>query len=65
MIFEGAKARGYTIGTPIFVKHGRVATMDIISEALNAKVTVILIGKGLDLQPQRVSVVIWPIKQAI
>lgn len=45
MIVEGVKAKGYSIGTPIFVKHARVATMDKISEALNAKVTLILIGE--------------------
>ena len=45
MIVEGVEAKGYTIGTPIFVKHARVATMDKISEALNAKVTLILIGE--------------------
>lgn len=45
MIVEGAKSKGYKIGTPIFVKHARVATMDKISEILNAKVTLILIGE--------------------
>lgn len=45
MIVEGAKAKGYSIGTPIFVKYARVATMDKISEAINAKVTLILIGE--------------------
>jgi ethanolamine ammonia-lyase small subunit len=45
MIVEGVKAKGYTIGTPIFVKYARVATMDKISEALNAKITLILIGE--------------------
>ncbi|WP_249175713.1 ethanolamine ammonia-lyase light chain EutC, partial [Clostridium tyrobutyricum] len=38
-------AKGYKIGTPIFVKYARVATMDEISEVLNAKVTIILIGE--------------------
>jgi ethanolamine ammonia-lyase small subunit len=45
MIVDGVKAKGYTIGTPIFVKYARVATMDKISESLNAKVTLILIGE--------------------
>ncbi|OBR94190.1 ethanolamine ammonia-lyase light chain [Clostridium ragsdalei P11] len=45
IILDGLKAKGYTIGTPIFVKYGRVAAMDKISEALNAKVTVLLIGE--------------------
>jgi ethanolamine ammonia-lyase small subunit len=42
---DGLKAKGYKIGTPIFVKYARVATMDEISEVLNAKVTIILIGE--------------------
>lgn len=45
MMMEGFKANGLKIGTPIFVKFGRVATMDRISEALNAKVTVLLVGE--------------------
>ncbi|OOM75391.1 ethanolamine ammonia-lyase subunit EutC [Clostridium sp. BL-8] len=45
MIVDGVKAKGYKIGTPIFVKYARVATMDKISEAINAKVTLILIGE--------------------
>lgn len=45
MILDGCKAKGFKVGTPIFVKYARVATMDKISEALNAKVTLILIGE--------------------
>lgn len=45
IIIDGLKAKGYKIGTHIFVKYARVATMDKISEALNAKVTIILIGE--------------------
>lgn len=45
IIVEGIEAKGYKVGTPIFVKYGRVATMDKISEALNAKVTVLLVGE--------------------
>ncbi|WP_279285479.1 ethanolamine ammonia-lyase subunit EutC [Clostridium sp. C8-1-8] len=45
MIVDGVKAKGYRLGTPIFVKYARVATMDKISEDLNAKVTLILIGE--------------------
>ncbi|WP_368491051.1 ethanolamine ammonia-lyase subunit EutC [Clostridium sp. BJN0013] len=45
IIIDGLKAKGYKIGTPIFVKYARVATMDKISEALDAKVTIILIGE--------------------
>jgi ethanolamine ammonia-lyase small subunit len=45
IITDGVNANGYRLGTPIFVKYGRVATMDKISEALNAKVTVLLVGE--------------------
>lgn len=45
MIVDGVKSKGYSIGTPIFVNYARVATMDKISEALNAKVALILIGE--------------------
>ncbi len=45
IMLEGFQAKGYRIGTPIFVKFGRVATMDRISEALNAKVTLLLVGE--------------------
>jgi ethanolamine ammonia-lyase small subunit len=45
IILDGLNAKGYKIGTPIFVKYARVATMDSVSEALKAKVTIILIGE--------------------
>lgn len=45
IIVDGVRAKGLKVGTPIFVKYGRVATMDKISEALNATVTVLLVGE--------------------
>ncbi len=45
ILVDGLTAKGYSLGTPIFVKYSRVATMDKISEALNAKVTIQLIGE--------------------
>lgn len=45
MLMDGFKRKDYRIGRPIFVKYGRVATMDRISEALNAKVTLLLVGE--------------------
>lgn len=45
IILDGLEAKGYKVGTPIFIKFARVATMDRISEALNAKITIILIGE--------------------
>lgn len=45
ILTDGLKLKGYTVGTPIYVKYSRVATMDKISEILNAKVTILLIGE--------------------
>lgn len=45
IIIDGFRDFGYSVGTPIFVKYGRVAAMDKISEALGAKVTVLLVGE--------------------
>ncbi|MBE5978374.1 MAG: ethanolamine ammonia-lyase subunit EutC [Paenibacillaceae bacterium] len=45
MLMDELKEKGYTTGDPIFVKFARVATMDRISEALHAKITIILIGE--------------------
>ena len=45
MLVDGLKYEGCTIGTPLYVHYGRVAVMDKISEALQAKVTVLLVGE--------------------
>lgn len=45
ILMDGYQEKGYTVGTPIFVRYSRVATMDKISVALDAKVTVQLIGE--------------------
>lgn len=42
---QGFQSKGLKIGTPIYVKYARVGSMDIISELLQAKVTVMLIGE--------------------
>ena len=42
---DGLADAGYTLGTPVYIKHGRVATMDQISEILNARVTILLVGE--------------------
>ncbi len=44
-LMEGIKNQGFSVGTPFFVKFGRVAAMDHISELLGAKVTCVLIGE--------------------
>lgn len=45
ILIDGLTDKGYTLGTPIFVKYSRVAAMDKISELLKAKVTIQLIGE--------------------
>lgn len=45
VIMDGLKAKGLKTGAPFFVKNGRVAAMDQVSEALNATVTCVLIGE--------------------
>ncbi|WP_069999364.1 ethanolamine ammonia-lyase subunit EutC [Cellulosilyticum sp. I15G10I2] len=45
ILTDGFKHRGITVGTPIFVRYGRVATMDYISEAVGAEVTILLVGE--------------------
>lgn len=44
-IMQGLKNYGLKVGTPFFVSHGRVPAMDVISEVLDAEVTVVLIGE--------------------
>ena len=45
ILIDGFNHRGITVGTPIFVRYGRVATMDYISEALEAEITILLVGE--------------------
>lgn len=45
VLMDGLKEKGITIGTPFFVKFGRVPTMDVISEITGADVTVVLLGE--------------------
>lgn len=44
-IIQGLKGYGIEIGTPFFVKYGRVGAMDEISELTGADVTCVLIGE--------------------
>lgn len=44
-IEQGLKLHGLTMGTPFFIKYGRVRSMEPISEALGATVTCILLGE--------------------
>lgn len=42
---DGLQDLGIGVGTPFFVKYGRVGAMDAISELLDAEVTCVLIGE--------------------
>ena len=44
-IYNGLKATNLKVGTPFFVKYGRVGAEDSVAQILNAKVTVILLGE--------------------
>lgn len=44
-IMQGLQAAHIDAGTPFFIKHGRVGAMDAVTEAVGAKVTVILLGE--------------------
>ncbi|MFV0518284.1 MAG: ethanolamine ammonia-lyase subunit EutC [Aminipila sp.] len=42
---QGFKVEGLTSGTPLFVKYCRVPAMDVITEVIKPKVTIILLGE--------------------
>ena len=42
---QGLKSNGVKVGTPFFLKYGRVGAMDEVSEILKADVTCVLIGE--------------------
>jgi len=42
---QGLKVNGITVGTPVFVKYGRVGVMDDIGEALGAEAAIMFIGE--------------------
>jgi ethanolamine ammonia-lyase small subunit len=44
-LLQGLDGMGVKVGTPIFVKHGRVSIMDVIGEELKPQVAIILIGE--------------------
>lgn len=44
-ILQGLSVAKVDVGTPFFVKYGRVRSMDTITEALGSKVTVVLLGE--------------------
>ncbi len=44
-VIDGVKSMGYSVGTPFFVKFGRVGCMDHACEIIGSKVTCMLIGE--------------------
>ncbi len=44
-IFQGLQNYNITVGTPFFVKFGRVPAMDVVTECLGSEVTCVLIGE--------------------
>ncbi|WP_142414335.1 ethanolamine ammonia-lyase subunit EutC [Hathewaya massiliensis] len=44
-LIQGLEGYGINVGTPFFVKYGRVGAMDVISEETGADVTCVLIGE--------------------
>lgn len=44
-IMDGLKSKGISVGTPFYVKYGRVGAEDAICEALGAKVVCVLLGE--------------------
>ncbi|MEG1942168.1 MAG: ethanolamine ammonia-lyase subunit EutC, partial [Angelakisella sp.] len=45
LLTDGLSAKGISLGTPFFVKYGRVGTMEHIAEALGSEVTCVLLGE--------------------
>lgn len=45
VLLDGLKAKGLKLGTPFYVRFGRVGAMDAVSEALGAAVTCVLLGE--------------------
>ena len=44
-IMQGLKMHNISVGKPFYVKYGRVGAEDVIAQALNAQVTVVLLGE--------------------
>ena len=44
-LLQGLKLKNIKVGTPVFVKYGRVGAMDAITEAVGAEVTIIFLGE--------------------
>lgn len=45
ILMDGLNEKNIKIGTPFFIKYGRVPTMDAVSETVDAELTCVLIGE--------------------
>jgi ethanolamine ammonia-lyase small subunit len=45
LLLDGLHGKGISLGTPFFVKNGRVGVMDHVSEILGSRVTCVLLGE--------------------
>ncbi|MBQ6904569.1 MAG: ethanolamine ammonia-lyase light chain EutC, partial [Spirochaetia bacterium] len=45
VLVKGLESKGLTVGTPFFMKYGRVAAEDQVAEIVGAKVVCVLIGE--------------------
>lgn len=45
VLMDGLKTKGLSVGTPFFVKNGRVGVMERVGELLGAKVVCVLLGE--------------------
>lgn len=45
ILIDGLKLKGMKVATPFFVKYGRVASMDVIGDAVSASLVCVLIGE--------------------
>ncbi|VDN48387.1 ethanolamine ammonia-lyase, small subunit (light chain) [Petrocella atlantisensis] len=45
VLFQGLEGYGIKVGTPFFIKYGRVPSMDVISEVTGADITCLFVGE--------------------
>jgi len=45
VLFQGLEGYGIKVGTPFFIKYGRVPSMDVVSEVIGADITCLFVGE--------------------
>ncbi len=45
VLFQGLEGYGIKVGTPFFIKYGRVPSMDVVSEVTGADITCLFVGE--------------------